>query len=194
MATNSRRAAARRRAHEARATTARPENPAWEAAWREVQSVLDEEIQRLPGVCREAFVLCCLEGKGCADAARDLGLKEGTVWSRVARAREHLRARLALRGVSLTLVMAAGALSDNMARAAVPVGLLRMTVQAAAGATAPTVGVAALVEGGMKGMFVSKFKVIAAVVFAVGVFAAGASPPWSSRTTARPWPPPCRTM
>ncbi len=103
MATNSKRAAARRRAHEAQSATASTTNPAWEAAWHEVQIVLEEEIQRLPTASREAFVLCCLEGKGCADAARELGLKEGTVWSRVARAREQLSDAPSLGGVSLWL-------------------------------------------------------------------------------------------
>jgi RNA polymerase sigma factor (sigma-70 family) len=118
MAANSRRSAARRRAHEARATAAPPANPAWEAAWREVQAVLDEEIQRLPAGWREAFVLCCLEGRGCAEAARQLGVKEGTVGSRTARARDRLRARLARRGVSLSLVLTAVELSGNRAPAA----------------------------------------------------------------------------
>ena len=32
----------------------------WEAAWHEVQSLLDAEIDRLPAACREPFVTCCL--------------------------------------------------------------------------------------------------------------------------------------
>jgi RNA polymerase sigma factor (sigma-70 family) len=174
MATNSRRAAARRRAREARATAPPAPNPAWQAAWREVQVVLDEEIQRLPAAYRQAFVLCCLEGKGCAEAARELGQKEGTVWSRVARARGLLRARLARRGVSLALVLAAGALSDNTLRAAVPAGLSRATAQAAAGHAPPSASVAALVEGGIKGMFWSKAKGMATALLIAGALVVGA--------------------
>ena len=81
---NAGRAAGTRAKHERQATTMDPTNPAWEAAWREVQVLLDEEIQRLPEKYREPFVLCCLENQGCAEAARRLGLKEGTVWSRLA--------------------------------------------------------------------------------------------------------------
>jgi RNA polymerase sigma factor (sigma-70 family) len=159
MATNSKRAAARRRTREARVNAPLPVNPAWEAAWREVQGVLDEEIQRLPAAYRDVFVLCCLEGKGCADAARELGLKEGTIWSRSARARELLRVRLARRGISLALLMGAAALSGNAARAALPAALLRRTAQAAVqiavGQTPAlaTARVLALLEGGTKAMF-----------------------------------------
>jgi RNA polymerase sigma factor (sigma-70 family) len=63
-----RRAAARRRRYEGRARTMRVASPEWEVMWREVQAVLDEEVQRLPGVYREAFILCCLENKSAAEA------------------------------------------------------------------------------------------------------------------------------
>jgi RNA polymerase sigma factor (sigma-70 family) len=180
VARNTKRAAARRRAHEARATTAHPANPAWQAAWREVQAVLDEEVRRLPAAYREAFVLCCLEGRGCAEAARALGQKEGTVWSRAARARELLRARLARRGVSLTLVLTAAALSGNAALAAVPAGLLRATAGAADSVLrgqAPALTsarVAALVEGGVRDLSWARVKGIAIAVLFIGVLAAGA--------------------
>jgi RNA polymerase sigma factor (sigma-70 family) len=174
MATNARRAAARRRTHEARAAAAPIPNPEWQAAWREVQAVLDEEIQQLPAAYRQAFVDCCLEGKSCAEAARDLGLKEGTVWSRVARARALLRTRLARRGVSLALLLAAGELSENLARAAVPAGLLRTTIRTAAGGAPTSSTVAALVEGGISSMIGSKVKAIAAVLFLAGALVAAA--------------------
>jgi RNA polymerase sigma factor (sigma-70 family) len=176
MATNSHRAAARRRTHEARATPTQPPNPAWQAAWREVQAVLDEEIQRLPAAYREAFVLCCLEGRGCGEVARERGLKEGTLWSRAARARERLRARLAQRGVSLTLVLAAAALSGNTALAAVPPSLLRTTAQCAAGQLPTLVSprVAALLAGGMKAMFWSKLERTLTALLALALLAGAA--------------------
>src|SRR5437016_3942010 len=42
--------AARRRAREQRAQVPTPGNSSWDVAWREVQVVLDEEIQRLPAI------------------------------------------------------------------------------------------------------------------------------------------------
>ena len=64
-----------------------------DAAWKELKPVIDEELSRLPEKYREPFVLCSLENLGCADAARRLGVAEGTIWSRLAEARQRLRKR-----------------------------------------------------------------------------------------------------
>src|SRR5262249_39634365 len=83
MAMSAKRNAARRRLHEQKAKPASNGDPVWETAWREVQTLLDEEIQRLPQTYRATFILCCLENKSAAEAGRLLGVKAGTVWSRL---------------------------------------------------------------------------------------------------------------
>ena len=50
MANSARRAASRRKRHEGQAAPDPPADPAWAAAWREVQVVLDEEVHRLPAI------------------------------------------------------------------------------------------------------------------------------------------------
>jgi RNA polymerase sigma factor (sigma-70 family) len=66
----------------------------------ELRSVIDEEIRRLPERYRVPLVLCHMEGLQHDEVARQLGCPVGTVESRLSRAREQLRARLARRGLA----------------------------------------------------------------------------------------------
>src|SRR5262245_27252839 len=110
IALQARRNAGRRQAREARAPARPPASLIADVAWREVQLILNEEIERLPAKYRAPFVLCCLEGHSRSEAARQFGLKEGTVWSRLSYARRQLRQRLRRRGIELGAVLAAAAL------------------------------------------------------------------------------------
>jgi RNA polymerase sigma factor (sigma-70 family) len=89
----------RRRPTVALPDRAAPETlPGWLRA--ELASALDEEIARLPDWCREAFVLCHLQGRSAEQVSRQLGCPRGTVLSRLARARERLACRLRERGMT----------------------------------------------------------------------------------------------
>ena len=68
----------------------------------ELRSVIDEEIKRLPERYRVPLVLCHLEGLRHDEVAKRLGCPVGTVESRLSRAREQLRTRLARRGLAPT--------------------------------------------------------------------------------------------
>lgn len=180
MATDARKAAARRHARESRARAAQPHDPALTAAWQEIQALLDEEIGRLPETLRAPFILCCLERKSNAEAARQLGLQEATVGMRLSRARKLLQQRLIRRGVSLTMVLAAIGAGSESAAAAVPISLAVSIAQAAAGVAAGQAAgglvsakVAVLTEGVLKAMFLTKLKTIAVVLLAVALAGTG---------------------
>jgi RNA polymerase sigma factor (sigma-70 family) len=103
IAVNSRTASARRRAHEGRGAgmSAVPPGPEHDAARSVLRLALHEEIDRLPATYRSAVVFCYLEERTNEEAAAALRWPVGTVKSRLARARELLRARLTRRGFTL---------------------------------------------------------------------------------------------
>ena len=164
-----------RRRKERQARTRSPEQPASEAAVRELQAILHEEVSRLADKYRAPFVLCCLEGKSRTEASAELGWKEGTVASRVAQARKLLKSRLLRRGVALPAALTAAALAPVAATAAVPMGLssivARGAVVFAEGNVPEAVSAWAvtLAEGVIQAMFVTKLKMITSVVLVLAL-------------------------
>jgi RNA polymerase sigma factor (sigma-70 family) len=97
VAVKARANAARRSEHEKRAPVKAWVDPVVEATAREERSVLDAVLQHMPDQYRAPLVLCHLEGKTNAEAARMLGWPTGSISGRLARARELLRERLVRR-------------------------------------------------------------------------------------------------
>ncbi len=193
VSSNAKRATARRRRHETEAMAMRRTAATSDLSWREVQAVLDEELQRLAEIQRAAFVLCCLENRSCAEAARELAVAEGTVWNRVARARKLLRERLAARGVTLSALLGVAAVCQDGLLAAVPAGLVRATVQAVAlagtaGATAGLVSaeVLRLTKGANRAMLSTKVKGIVLLLAFVALIGASFSLSGGEQRTGDP--------
>src|SRR5437868_752107 len=105
-----------------------------EVSWREVRSVLDAELGRLPEECRAPLVLCYLEGLTQDEAARRLGWNARTLRRRLGQGRRLLRARLERRGLALSVGLAAVLLTEAPAPAALPPALADAAARAAKGA------------------------------------------------------------
>ena len=151
----------------------------------DVRVVLDEELARLPERYRAAIVLCELEGLSRRQAAVQLGISEGTLSSRLARAKIQLKDRLTRRGLALSTA-ALGSILAQDARAVVVSPILAgstielATLVSSGSSLAGLVSspVATLTEGVLKAMLFAKVKsvflgvaTLALVTTGVGVLA-----------------------
>jgi RNA polymerase sigma factor (sigma-70 family) len=145
-----------------------PDVEAPQDQWADLHPLLDEELGRLPDYYRAVIVLSDLEGKGRKEVAAHLGCPEGTVASRLVRARAMLAKRLTKRGVALSGGALAAALSRNVASAGVPTSVVMSTIKAANLGQVP-VKVAALAEGVLKTMLLTKLKSVMAILVVVAM-------------------------
>src|SRR5262249_47097115 len=174
MAIRARKRAAARRQHERKAaplSAAAPprrdgkgKDPLAELTGRELLTVLDEEVQKLPERYRSAVVLCYLEGQTRDQAAQQLGWSLSTLQRRLEAACDLLRKRLTPRGVALSAGLRAPILSER-ATAAMPAKLVGTAVKAAVGVAAGKAVVGgistsaiALADGALKAMATTKIK------------------------------------
>jgi len=141
--------------------------------------ILDEEIARLSEIYQAPVILCDLQGKTRKEAARLLGCPEGTLSSRLMRARAVLAQRLLRRGVTLSAGALGAVLAQQCASAALSPTLLTATTHAATkaalgqaiGLVSPSV--AALTKGVLKTMLWTHLTKCVALVMTAGLFGAG---------------------
>jgi RNA polymerase sigma factor (sigma-70 family) len=172
--------AAKRRRRETQVVNM-PEPTVPELRDADLQVAVDEELSRLPDHYRGVVVLCYLEGMTRKEAVRQLGIPEGTVASRLARARVMLARRLTQRGIVMAGGSVAAVLSAGSASASAPPALVASTIKVitllSAGEVAATGMISAVVsdltEGVVKAMFMTKIKSVLTVVLVVGLALGG---------------------
>jgi RNA polymerase sigma factor (sigma-70 family) len=169
-----------RRRHERRAAVTEAVPPD-EITWKEFHTALDAELNRLPDRLRLPLILCYLEGRTQEEAASQLGWSKSTLLRRLDEARTALRRRLTRRGVVWPAAVSAVLVSDCIAPAALPLGLIGSTVEVSAGvATGKSAAglisakVASLTQGVFKAMLLTKLKAATGLLLGVVISFAGA--------------------
>jgi RNA polymerase sigma factor (sigma-70 family) len=178
--------ALRARKRRERAETRAPHRPAAgpvdDLSSRELLTILDEELRRLPETFRLPLILCCLEGRSLDEAATFLGWSVGSVKGRLERGRRRLKGRLARRG--LTFAVAAG-VPLLAGRPAVAAALREATLRAGRDGGGVSPAVAALAAEARRPLAAAIWKVLLAA--AVGLIGVGlASRPGSPERDAEP--------
>jgi cytochrome c peroxidase len=188
---------AARQKNEARAP-ARTAAESDDLTWREVQAILHEELTGLGERCRVPLVACYLQGKTQDEAAAQLGLAKSTLKERLERGRSLLRARLVRRGLGPAAALLATAWPFAAASAHLPAALATSTISAAgqyAGQAAVSgvisARVAALTEGVLKSMLLTKTRTTVALLLAAGSLL-GAGLTWGDHRRDAEKPPPAK--
>jgi RNA polymerase sigma factor (sigma-70 family) len=150
---------------------------------REQAEALHEEIDRLPATFRSAVVLCYFEGLTLNEAAHRLRWPEGTLRSRLARARDKLHRGLTRRGFALSGTALTALFLPRSAHASVSALLCESTMGAAiafaarrsaAGETV-SASAAAMTQEVLRTMLFNKLRLAATTLLFLAVLAAGAA-------------------
>jgi RNA polymerase sigma factor (sigma-70 family) len=142
---------------------------------------LHEAIAHLPERYREPVVLCYLEGFTTEEAALRIGCPQGTILSRLSRARERLRGQLERRSLASSTTLLTTGLK-HPALEALQAGLLDTTVRAAIGFVGRQTGGAGLAstsatilaKGVLHTMSISKPKILGTATLFCGLACGGA--------------------
>jgi RNA polymerase sigma factor (sigma-70 family) len=142
---------------------------------REDDSILHEELARLPEKYRVPILLCFFEGLSHADAAKRLGWPTGTVAGRIARAKDVLQSRLVRRGVTiptacLTALFTTEGIGGAFAAATTQAALAFVSGSTVTGVSASVLPMA---KGAIRAMTISKLQTAAGTLLACAMLTVG---------------------
>jgi RND family efflux transporter MFP subunit len=176
-ASRARLSAARRRRHEERAARARAETHTVKSD--DIESLLHQEIEKLPERFRAPLVLCDLEGCSLQQASRHLGWPLGTVKSIQARGRERLRDRLRRLGLAPNVgLLGTGPRftgPDPVVSPALVESTARAVVQYVTCQTAVPALALSLAQGVLRAMSFTRWSKVASVLVVLGATVSGAA-------------------
>jgi RNA polymerase sigma factor (sigma-70 family) len=155
----------RRRSRETIAETLEASAPSPSDTVEDCRVLLDE-IAKLPEAYRSPVVLCELTGATRTQAAKRLGIPEGTLSSRLAEARSRLARRLRSRGVAAGLAVLA---------TPIPAALAARARDMATTSAVPSKAVVQLTEAIMRTTILTTGKLVTVVIVAVAVVGLGLS-------------------
>jgi RNA polymerase sigma factor (sigma-70 family) len=150
-----------------------PVTPADDLLWRDLRPVLDGAINRLPAKYRAPFVLCYLDGMTNAQAARHLGCPAGTVATRLARARQQLRGRLARHNLVLPTALLAAAVVPRVLLAETARAATVLAADSGASAGVLPAKVVALMEGVWRSMMLDRLRSLVVALVIAGAAVGG---------------------
>jgi RNA polymerase sigma factor (sigma-70 family) len=140
----------------------------------ELSGLLDESLEKLPEVYREAVLVRYLEGRSIAEAAKSLGISEAATAKRAARGLERLRAQFAQAGFSVGVAAVSSLLAGESAKAA-PTRIVGNIAGLTSDKAIVTVKAATLAHGAGKaavsGLSIKAATAVAGLLLASGVVA-----------------------
>ncbi len=175
LAQRAKRDLARRHNHEQRAMRPAVGESCSDLAIRELQELLDTEIDRLPAKYRDVFTRCVLCGQSKQEIATALGCDPRTIAVHLCRARKRLQRQLARRGMTYPAALTAAALTATGAAAA-PAKLIGVALQAVRNplSSLPERIAVLLSQGSSAAVGSTKPKLLGIVLCALTFLAAGA--------------------
>jgi RNA polymerase sigma factor (sigma-70 family) len=185
----------RRQRRERQRETAAPKDTGALVSWRELRTILDEELEQIAERYRTPLILCYLEGKTRDEAAQEVGVPVTTLHGRLERGRSLLRGRLTQRGLTLSAALFTALLGESAGHAALPATFVVTSSRAAlavAGGQPITEVVSAnvvtLTQGVLKNMLLTKLKLGTAWLMCACLVAAVTCSSWTSVGSAQDVP------